>query len=771
MSCAADGVLNEGAAAPRALNARYVLHERLGVGGQAEVWRAHDPERDIDIALKILRPGAGRSAAAWEALRHEYDNASRLDHPYILKVYPPERDETNFLLPMELATGGDLGRLRGASYLAVVPVLMEVAEALGHAHERGVIHRDLKPSNVLFDARGRVQLADFGVSGRSVDAGTDAMIRGLSPFSASPEQLRGEPPRPTDDIYALGALAYELLSNHPPYYPHFDARRVQEEPVPPLVPTQQIPAKLDALIMRMLAKRAGDRPASMREVMDGFDGALNDTLTFDAVPTHLQSDELPANATIQLPSDPGVRAQLARNVTMQLDELSLTMPPETVVSFGSAAVAAAAPAEPAAPAVPVPPSARPRPTPAEAQVSAAPVTDEPAAAQPAGRLEPRPYVPPMKPVWQRAPLPEVMRATRFRRGRRAVEHTLAPAGPGVLHPSVMQELRDQPVRRAPLEPMKSGMPRVFLLLVALASGTIALVTLLPKHFDAAAPAAVLAKAEAIVDRAVNPPPAAAGGAQASPAAVVPAAAAAVPVAAAVSTRFDDDGYARAAGEGFAALGAGRLPEARAAFERARALRPDGSEALDGLRRVATETQSRNFAGARSQAADLESQERWDDALNAYSGMLRKDPTLAFAQQGKARAQGRIQLDGALQDLLDHPERLSSPAVRDEATQLLQTASQEPSPGPVLSSQISRLTVLLPGSELPVHLSLVSDSQTQVAIEGVGNFGSFSQREVELKPGHYIVTGTRDGFHDVHQDVTVIPGTQSQTITVSCDEPG
>src|ERR1700746_2752495 len=142
---------------------------------------------------------------------------------------------------MELATGGDLRRLRGASYTAIVPVLIEVAQALEHAHEQGVIHRDLKPGNVLFDARGRVKLGDFGVSGRAPDPGTDAMIRGLSPFTASPEQLRGEAPTPADDIYGLGALAYELLSGYPPYYPHFDIRRAQEEPVPKLVPTRQIP--------------------------------------------------------------------------------------------------------------------------------------------------------------------------------------------------------------------------------------------------------------------------------------------------------------------------------------------------------------------------------------------------------------------------------------------------------------------------------------------------------------------------------------------------
>ena len=128
---------------------------------------------------------------------------------------------TTFLLPMELAAGGDLRRLRGASYLTIIPVLLEVAKALEHAHERGIVHRDLKPGNVLFDAHGRVKLADFGVSGRSADTGS---MRGLSPFTASPEQLRGEAPMPGDDIYGLGALAYELLSGKPPHYPHFDPR-------------------------------------------------------------------------------------------------------------------------------------------------------------------------------------------------------------------------------------------------------------------------------------------------------------------------------------------------------------------------------------------------------------------------------------------------------------------------------------------------------------------------------------------------------------------
>ena len=354
------------------IKARYVLQERLGAGGQGEVWRAHDPQRGVDIALKILRLAPGRSAAAWDALRHEYESASRLDHPFILKVYEPQREDGTFLLPMELATGGDLRRLRGANYLTIVPVLLEVAEALEHAHERGVIHRDLKPGNVLFDARGRAKLADFGVSGLAPDPGTDSLIRGLSPFTASPEQLRGEPPSPADDIYGLGALAYELLSRRPPHYPHFDARRVQQEPVPPLVPAEQIPPQLHEVIARMLAKDAKERPGSMREVIDELEAALNDTLTFD-FDEEGQPEE--ANLTRQLeelpPPSPRLPAELPPQTSMAtLHTAARAVPGETAGTARVAAIASrasdspiaapdtsAATAAAAPPAVPVSPVA------------------------------------------------------------------------------------------------------------------------------------------------------------------------------------------------------------------------------------------------------------------------------------------------------------------------------------------------------------------------------------------------------------------------------
>jgi len=267
---------------------RYTLLEKLGAGGHGEVWRAHDAKLGVEVALKLLSPALARSETAWQALEQEHEIAGRLDHPSILKVYSPQRDAENAALPMELAPGGDLRRLRGGSYLQLMPALLEIAGALKYAHEQGVIHRDLKPGNVLFDSQGRAVLADFGVAGTAFAAGRDKMRSGLSPFTSSPEQLRGDPPSVADDVYGLGALLYELLAGQPPYYPHFDVERVLdlEEPVPELRTVQPTPPQLVAIVMRMLQKHPESRPVSMQAVLDDFDATMNDTLhfEFDAAP-------------------------------------------------------------------------------------------------------------------------------------------------------------------------------------------------------------------------------------------------------------------------------------------------------------------------------------------------------------------------------------------------------------------------------------------------------------------------------------------------------
>ena len=249
--------------------------------------------------------------------------------------------------------------------------------------------------------------------------------------------------------------------------------------------------------------------------------------------------------------------------------------------------------------------------------------------------------------------------------------------------------------------------------------------------------------------------------------------------------FGDDNYAKAVGSGFAALGAGRLDDAHDAFEKARALRPNGSEAAEGLRRVGAAQSTKGFTSLRQRAAGLEAQERWDEAIQAYNSALQADPSLAFAQEGKDRAAARAELGASIQALIDRPERLSSPSIRDQAKALLDTANQQSPSGPVLRSQIARLGILLvpdydstvrSGSvrtdllDKPVRLSLVSDNATAVAIPSIGQFGTFAKRDIQLKPGRYTVIGTRDGYRDVHRDITIAPGQESQTISVSCSDP-
>ena len=318
---------------------RYALQEKLGVGGQGEVWRARDLSRAEDVALKILPAGSG----AWALLERESAVARRLSHPHILRVHAPVQDGVHAVLPMELATGGDLTRLRGLTYLQVVPVLLEVAGALQHAHERNVIHRDLKPANVLFDARGHVRVADFGAAAdtEADPAKSVAAERALSPFSASPEQLRGAAPAVTDDIYGLGALAYELLSGHPPYHPRFELRRVLEDPVPVLEPAHEAPPRLVTLIAAMLAKDPRRRPQSMREVMEALEASLNDTLRLDI-------EEHEPHYTVPVDPDPAPAG----------------IPP---------AVASAVPRRPAtAPPAPAAPWAHPERTPARTSVTPLP---------------------------------------------------------------------------------------------------------------------------------------------------------------------------------------------------------------------------------------------------------------------------------------------------------------------------------------------------------------------------------------------------------------
>jgi serine/threonine protein kinase len=132
------------------------------------------------------------------------------------------------------------------------------------------VHRDIKPGNVLFDSSGAVRVTDFGTASRT---GSTLALSAGSPFFASPQQLRGEAATTSDDVYGLGALAYDLLTRNPPYFPDFNPRQAQRVDPPRPVPVQPAPAALLDLIHSMLAREGGARP-DLRQVMLGFEQCL-----------------------------------------------------------------------------------------------------------------------------------------------------------------------------------------------------------------------------------------------------------------------------------------------------------------------------------------------------------------------------------------------------------------------------------------------------------------------------------------------------------------
>lgn len=264
---------------------RFTLRRELGRGGMGVVWLAFDRHLDEEVALKFLPPELTPDREAIDSLRREVSKSRKLSHPNIVRIHdlilmdgePP-------FLSMEYIEGSNLASLRSAQpdrlfgWDAIKPVLEQLCAALDYAHQEKVAHRDLKPGNMMLDGNGRLKLADFGLAATLTES-ISKMTRdlGVSGTMAymSPQQLDGRIPNAADDIYALGATMYELLTSKPPFFsgdlPHQIRNLVpqpMEDRLQELELANDIPADVAALTMACLAKERESRPASAREVAD-----------------------------------------------------------------------------------------------------------------------------------------------------------------------------------------------------------------------------------------------------------------------------------------------------------------------------------------------------------------------------------------------------------------------------------------------------------------------------------------------------------------------
>lgn len=203
---------------------RYRLLERLAAGGSAEVWRARDEQLDREVAVKRLHPHLVPDEASRKRLVAEARAAAGLSHPVIVGIYDVDATEESPALVMELVDGESLAARIARTGPLPAPeaagVAADVAEALFHAHQRGVIHRDVKPGNVLLSSDGRTRLVDFGIAHSLATAAERLTVTGTvigTLHAMAPEQLSGGPITPRTDLYGLGVVLHEALTGRPAY--------------------------------------------------------------------------------------------------------------------------------------------------------------------------------------------------------------------------------------------------------------------------------------------------------------------------------------------------------------------------------------------------------------------------------------------------------------------------------------------------------------------------------------------------------------------------
>lgn len=245
----------------------YAIASPLARGGMGGVYLAHHVVSGEPVALKVIDPQFATHRELVARLHAEHALASRVAHPGVVEIRAARTasDGTPYLV-MEYLAGETLAALADRAPLPLgklVDLAAQVAEALAALHVAGVVHCDVKPENVFVTGR-RAKVLDFGVSratGADGEAGNDAGEIAGTPWCMAPEQWRGRP-EPASDVYALGCVLYDLLTGGPPFegsLPALMTAHLEQRPARPSW-LAAMPAALDRLILRALAKRPEDRP-------------------------------------------------------------------------------------------------------------------------------------------------------------------------------------------------------------------------------------------------------------------------------------------------------------------------------------------------------------------------------------------------------------------------------------------------------------------------------------------------------------------------------
>ncbi len=801
---------------------RYTLERPLGGGGEAEAWLAKDRLTQAAVALKIVAAGGNAS----ERLRLEWQTNLRLMHAHIIRAFEFHEDRGAAFYSLQFIDGPDFGTLSGRSLIDVLPPLGLVADALRYAHGKDIVHRDIKASNVLLDYNGAPYLSDFGVA-----APVGAPAGGGSLIAASPQVLRGEPARSSDDIFALGVLLYELVSGAPPWPASATRADIHDVLPGPLRAASQedVPAAVQDLVARMLDMDEVQRP-NAEEVGDvlrqaGFaPGPARSLATarpiiederVETVSAVRRPAVAPSTDSAALPAA-SASGMSPRAMGISLVALVVVLLGVVFLLPGSLEEKAAGPRGSTA-VLPYPES-----TPGSSPVAG----DVPNRADPLGvdRVD-RDYVPEnqalegesiefnesdadysglddqaklrysvdmilgellsdfetleKRSVQRWAPVPYRRAQEYYAAGDEAyLKRDWARAEVQYLDAlSLLEPLFEQvqPEFETALagakEAFESGDRVESLRLYELA------VAITPNHPEARAGYERAANLETVLQLVDQ-------GLDYEKELELDAAKTSFQRAVEIDPNWTpaQEGLARVEetrikmqfdsrmSEGIESLAAGEYLAARAAFRMAKQLMPDSHEPADGLMQVDQGMRLDNINTLEREASALERSEHWDAAATTYEEILKVDGALSFAMDGLSQSRRMSALHKRLDDYIKDPDRLSNSSVMQQATTLVVDITRMPDIGPRLAGQRDELSRLLKRAATPIPVELVSDNMTSVSIYKVGVLGTFSSTQVKLRPGPYVAVGVRAGYRDVRLEFRVTPENDMQPVVVRCEEP-
>jgi len=262
---------------------KYEIQAEIGRGGMGAVYRGYDPALDRYVAVKVLAPHLVWEKEFVERFLREARAAARLKHAGIVTIHDVGQEGDWYYFIMEYLEGQTLTeviRQRGPlSSDEALSILRPLAAALNYAHHRGLVHRDIKPGNVIVDPAGQVTLTDFGIARAAQETrltATGALVG--TPEYMSPEQAKGLTVDARSDQYSLAVVAYEMLSGRAPFQAESTLAlmyKVVHEPPPPIRQARpDLPAEVEAVLAKVLAKEPGDRYATVSAFVEALGRAL-----------------------------------------------------------------------------------------------------------------------------------------------------------------------------------------------------------------------------------------------------------------------------------------------------------------------------------------------------------------------------------------------------------------------------------------------------------------------------------------------------------------